>query len=157
MTKKKSKKKLNPFYKSVIFLLFVILFMMIVSLFLRFTHLLSRKEESEAYRKSFTIDVRNACGDKGVASYFSYLLETADFDVINIGNLAKSTKMSYIVYKEGLPQRKVNLISSVTGIDSVVVDSTGTYLFDVTIVLGGNYKEKSALFIRRYSDKKERK
>lgn len=155
MAKKKSKKKLSPFYKAAIFLLSVIILMMFISLFLRFTHLLSRKEESEVYRKSFTIDVRNACGDRGVASYFSSLLEKANFDVINVGNLAKCKKMSYIVYKEGLPKRKVNLISSVTGIDSVVVDSTGTYLFDVTIILGNDYKQKTALFIRRYGDKRE--
>ncbi len=157
MARKRRKREINPVDKFILISLSVIVFILLISVFFRMTHLLHRNEETELYKKSFTIDVRNACGENGAAHFYSDLLSKAEFDVINTSNLAKMTKMSYIVYKEGLPRKKVELISSITGIDSLVIDSLGSYLFDVTIILGKDFREKSSLFIRRYSDIENRK
>ncbi len=150
MVKKRKKKKTNHLKPITVFLISLVI-LIFFSIFLRITHLPTRKQETEIFKKSFTIDIQNACGEDGTASLFSRCLKNAGFDVINIGNFNRIEERSYIISKEGLPKRKINFISSITGIDSITVDTLNYFLFDLTIILGRDYIKKSHLFIRRYS------
>ncbi len=89
------------------------------------------------------IQVLNGCGTPGAANIVAEFLRNKKFDVKNIGNAPMSNYQTTLVASRIKDMGNANLVAEALSTDAVFLARSGDTLYDVTVFVGADYKERT--------------
>lgn len=88
------------------------------------------------------VQVLNGCGTIGAANVVAEFLRNKKFDVKNIGNAPMSNYQTTLVASRIKDMGNANLVAQSLSTDAVFLARSGDTLYDVTVFVGADYKER---------------
>lgn len=89
-----------------------------------------------------SIELLNGCGIDGVAQEMAEYLRSHSFDVKNIGNAPTFNYDSTLVISRTYDTTMAASIAAVLKTDKIAIIQNNQHLYDVTVFIGADYKER---------------
>ncbi|MDD5675469.1 MAG: LytR C-terminal domain-containing protein [Chitinivibrionales bacterium] len=89
------------------------------------------------------VQILNACGQDGAGGRMADFLRRHNFDVKNITNAPTSNYEQTLVVSRQADMRCARQVGACLKSDKIVLLRTGEDLYDVTIFVGADYKERT--------------
>ncbi len=131
---------------AVIGFLSLLLCLLLVGLFARIVYPRIQNQRSEDKTELISdviqLEVLNGCGVAGVASQFTSVLRKNGFDVVETGNFNHYNMQKTTVISRTFNKENAKRIADALGINysQIVIEASGNYYLDATIVIGADYE-----------------
>ncbi len=89
-----------------------------------------------------SIELLNGCGTDGAARQAANYLRSKSFDVKNIGNASQMNHDSTLVISRVKDTTMASKVASALGTRKMTLILNGNTLYDVTVIIGSDYKER---------------
>jgi hypothetical protein len=89
-----------------------------------------------------SIELLNGCGADGAARQVANYLRSQSFDVKNIGNASQMNHDSTLVISRVKDTMMASKVASALGTQKMTLILNDNTLYDVTVIIGADYKER---------------
>jgi hypothetical protein len=89
------------------------------------------------------VQVLNGCGAGGAAGIVADFLRSKKFDVKNIGNAPMSNYQTTLVASRTRDMSIARMVAAALNTDEVFLMRTGDAMYDVTVYVGADFKERA--------------